>query len=164
MKKLIPIIIVCFLILFGFSCIKTNPAGGTAIKAMTNEWWVTVSEGGVDQIGTRVRYATYNTNTNSTDSMWVDDLENFWQTKFKVQINLQALTFSTNNAQNDYYDSHVTVSNGKILPNAGHSKTGIIADSIYFEIKFDDDTAGGAAPRTFVVSGVERTFRAEDDY
>lgn len=157
MKKLIPIT-AAFLIILS-ACTKTNPPGGTAAKTMANEWWVTVYADGVDQLGGHIKVSTYNTSDNK-DSIWIDDLTNFWQFKCKAKADYKALSFSTSNAQNDYYDSKVDIANGKIMLNAGRSRTGNIADSIYFEAKFNDDPDN----KTYIISGTARTMYGEDDY
>lgn len=157
MKKLILIATIIIVILSG--CIKTEDPGGPTAKPLANEWWITVTVDGNDILGGHVAFTTYNSAPDQ-DSIWVDDLGNFWNFKVKARADYKALTFSTTDAQNDYYDSKVTLSNGKILPNAGHSKTGNIADSIYVEAKFNDDPDN----LTYIISGTARTFRAEDDY
>ena len=157
MKKLILIAIVIIIVAAG--CVKTNDPGGTTAKALVNEWWVTVTVNGNDFAGGHVSLTTYNSAPDQ-DSIWVDDLGHIWNFKVKAKADYKALTFSTTDAQNEYYDSKVTLTGGKILPNAGHSKTGIITDSLYIEAKFNDDPDN----LTYVISGTARTFRAEDDY
>jgi len=158
MKKLLLSATVCIVLLTG--CIKTEAPGGVESKALVNEWWITVTVAGNDILGGHVAFTTYNSAVLNQDSIWVDDLGNFWNFKVKAGADLKALTFATTDAQNENYDSKVTLTNGKILPNAGHSKTGIITDSIYVEAKFNDDPDN----LTYVISGTARTFRAEDDY
>jgi hypothetical protein len=148
-----------FLLAILSACTKTNPPGGTATEVMANEWWVTVYADGQDLLGGHIKISTYNI-SDSKDSIWIDDLENFWQFKCKAGVDYKALTFSTSNAQNDYYDSKVDIANGKILLNAGKSKTGNVADSIYFEAKFNDDPDN----KTYIISGTARTMFGEDDY
>src|SRR5580765_6207499 len=157
MKKIILIATVIIVTVTG--CIKTEDPGGPTAKPLANEWWITVTVDGTDFLGGHVAFTTYNSAPDQ-DSIWVDDLGKFWNFKVKAKADYKALTFSTTDAQNDYYDSKVTLSNGKIIPNGGHSKTGNITDSIYVEAKFNDDPNN----LTYVISGTARTFRAEDDY
>jgi hypothetical protein len=158
MKKLILIATIIIVVVTG--CIKTEDPGGPTAKALANEWWITVTVDGTDVLGGHVAFTTYNSAPDQ-DSIWVDDLTNFWTFKCKAKADYKALTFATTGAENDYTaGTNVTLSNGKILPNAGHSKTGNIADSIYVEAKFSDDPDN----LTYVISGTARTFRAEDDY
>jgi hypothetical protein len=158
MKKIILIVSAFLLILFA-ACTK-NPLdpGNTAAHTVANEWWVTFTLNGTDLIGTHVKIATYNTSENK-DSIWVDDLQDTWQFKVKAKADYHSLTFSTKDAQNEYYDIQVNLTNGKIIPKGGHSKTGNVADSIYFEANFTDDPTN-----TYIISGTARTMYAEDDY
>jgi Lipid-binding putative hydrolase len=148
-------------LLFSISCTKKleNP-GATATVAMSNEWWVTLTLGGVDQLGKHVLFSTYNTSQNVADSLWLDDLQNGYQFKCKVLASPKNLTFTTDSSQNQYYDIRVHIANGKIIPNGGMGKTtGSIVDSIYMEASFGDDPGD-----TFIISGVARSRWAQDDY
>jgi Lipid-binding putative hydrolase len=148
-------------LLFSMSCTKKlqNP-GATATVAMSNEWWVTWKIDTTDLIGTHVLFSTYNTSQNVADSLWLDDLQNYYQFKCKVLTDPKALTFSTDSSQNAYYDVRVHIANGKIIPNGGMGKsTGSVVDSIYMQATFGDDPVD-----TFIVSGVARSRWAQDDY
>ena len=69
------------------------------------------------------------------------------------------MTFSTTGAQNEYYNITVNLSDGKIFPKLGHSKSGNVVDSIHMKLEFSDD------PGTiYEMNGVERTRFVEDDY
>jgi Lipid-binding putative hydrolase len=158
MKRIISIATIIFLV-FISSCSKNLPdVGGTAAVTVANEWWVTFKLGDQDLIGTHVKIATYNTSDNK-DSIWVDDLQNTWSFKVKAKADYKALTFETNNAQNEYYDIQVKITNGKILHQAGKSRVGNITDSIYLEATFTDDP-----DNKYILSGTARTMYAEDDY
>jgi Lipid-binding putative hydrolase len=149
------------IILFSMSCTKKleNP-GATNTVAMSNEWWVTLTLGGNDLLGTHVLFSTYNTSQNVADSLWLDDLQNGYDFKCKVLANPKALTFTTDSSQNLYYDIRVHIANGKIIPNGGIGKsTGSIVDSIYMEASFGDDPG-----HTYIISGVARSRWAQDDY
>src|SRR5437764_14279 len=90
------------LVLVFTSCKKELPTvGGTAAQPIANEWWVTVSLGGVDQLGTHVKLATYNTSANNNE-IWVDDLKNIWPFKVKAQANFSSLTFKASAAKSEY--------------------------------------------------------------
>lgn len=172
MKKAI-ITFTAIVAVFAFSCKRTLPDNGaTATPKMSNGWWVTYSVDGVVQPPGTVFITTYNTAGNTTDSLWIDDLGDFWDFKGTVGANYSALTFSNPLCLNDYYGDTAKVANGKVLPKAGHSKAGNITDSIYFEIQYsDDDTLdinGDPQPapyyHTYIVSGTARTGFIEDDY
>jgi len=157
MKKIICIAI-SGIVMFS-ACKKNLPdPGATSAVKMANEWWVTLKRGNTDLIGTHVKIATYNTSSNA-DSIWVDDLENTWQFKVKAKANFDSLSFTTSQAQNEYYNITVNLTNGKIFPNQGRSKTGNVTDSIYMQAEFSDD------PGTiYTISGHARTRFSEDDY
>jgi hypothetical protein len=105
------------------------------------------------------KIATYNTSAND-NHIWIDDYENGWQVKFKSQIDYKTLTFSTlDSAQNEYYPIKVLQTDGKILLNAGHSKSGNIVDSIHMKVAFGD-----VPGEVFEMNGVARTRFIEDDY
>src|SRR6266481_3858954 len=148
MKKIILIVSV---IVFVFtSCQKAKDPGATSAVKVANEWWVTLTLNG-DDIGTgHFKMATYNTSAND-NNIWVDDYLNGWQIKIKVPVDYTNLTFSTMGAQNEYYNITVNLTDGKILPKLGHSKSGNIADSIHMKLEFSDD------PGTiYEMNGVER--------
>lgn len=144
------------------SCEKKNlpDVASTAAEKMANEWWVTLDQGGVQDASGygHFKIATYNTSAND-DSIWIDDFQNGWEVKFKAKADYSNLTFAASNAVNEYYAITVNVTDGKILPNAGHSKSGNVVDSIHMQIEFSDD------PGTiYEMNGVARTRFAEDDY
>ena len=158
MKKIIAIISLGAFVLT--SCQKVKQAGATAAVKMANEWWVTLDLNGVQDvfgIG-HIKIATYNTSAND-DSLWVDDYGNGWDVKFKAAADFNNLTFNANNAQNQYYNITVNQTDGKILVNAGHSKTGNIADSIHMKVEFSDDPGN-----VYEMNGVARTKFPGDDY
>jgi hypothetical protein len=160
MRKII-LVISSLIFVSTFSCTKTAfDPGATVAKQAAGGWWVTFTSGGVDvfNLGT-VFLDTYNTSANG-DSIWVDDLGHTWDFKVKAQIDYKTLSFATTNAQNNYYNSQVTILNGKVLPKAGHSRAGNITDSIYFQAQFSDDPSN----TTYVISGTMRTGFIEDDY
>lgn len=145
-------------ILFLTSCKKDFNPGTTNTAKASNGWWCTFTQGGQDIYGIGYFFlSTYNTASN-TDSIWIDDLENSWQFKCKAKIDPATLTFSATNAQNEYYDITVNITDGKILPGAGHSVSGNKTDSIYMKINFSDD------PDTYEIAGTARTGFIEDDH
>jgi len=150
-----------FAIFLFSSCNKNLPdVGGTAAEKVANEWWVTLDQGAqVDVFGLgHFKMATYNTSANN-DTIWVDDLGKGWQVKFKAKADYNNLTIAASNAPNEYYPITVNLTDGKILLNAGHTKSGNVGDSIHMKLEFSDD------PGTiYEMNGVARTRFAEDDY
>ena len=152
--KHIKIIILFFGAACMWACSKDLPdAGGTPAKALANEWWVKIND-----TGSVVKLSTYNTSLNA-DSMWVDDLTNLASFKCKAKIDVSSLTFSVQNSTNTYSAITVNITNGKVLKNAGVSKTGNVVDSIYMEVEFSD--APGIKNK---IAGSARTRWDEDDY
>lgn len=114
-------------IIFG-SCTKMKyDQEFSSTYPISGEWTITVDDGTTKSGPFHMKI--YNT-ANSKDSVWIDDAETFWDTKTKCAIDMKNLTFATEAAQNEYYDSQVTYANGKVIGK----------DSIYFEVKFSDDS------------------------
>lgn len=143
------------------SCGKNLPdVGGTAAQNMANEWWVTLdSVGKADYFGIgHFKIATYNTSAND-DSIWVDDLNNGWGVKFKAKADYGNLSFVADQASNIYYPITIDLMEGRVLLNAGRSRSGNVVDSIHMRLEFSDD------PGTiYEMNGHARTRFAEDDY
>ncbi len=166
MKKII-VLLLSTMAIGAISCKRDLPdPGRTALQNASNGWWVTVSIDGTP-VTDPFFFSTYNTASNS-DSIWLDDLANFWEFKIKTKIDYTNLTFSATQVENDYYQSQVTIKNGKIFPKAGHTASGTATDSLYMEASFSDETdqAGNLTPyaTTFVISGTARTGFIEDDH
>lgn len=160
MKKIILALIIVAAIPSLNSCQKVKDAGATSAVKVANEWWVTLDLGSTkDVYGLgHFKIATYNTAAND-NNIWIDDYEHGWQVKFKSVVDYKTLTFSANAAQNEYYNITVNQTDGKILPKAGHSKAGNVADSIHMKVEFSDDPGN-----VYEMNGVERTRFVEDDY
>ncbi|HMH20423.1 MAG TPA: lipid-binding protein [Puia sp.] len=153
-------------LLFSVSCKRTLPDyGGTATPKMSNGWWATLTVDGVDvyNLGTFF-FSTYNTSENQ-DSIWLDDLKNGYGFKSKVHVDYKSLTFTVSGSGNLYYvgtpvfPASVTITGGKVLPKAGHSKTGVATDSLYMKAVFSDDPT-----TTYEIKGTARTGFVDDDY
>jgi len=165
MKKLIMLMGVTVFLFT--SCKKNLPdVGGTSAQLMANEWWVSLYQGGVDVYGNyHGKIATSNT-SNNTGEIWVSDFPsgtsgNIWGFQVRAQADLKNLTFSANQSQsvNPAYPIKVTITDGKVIPGAGKSKSGNVTDSIYMKIEFSDD------PGTiYELKGHARTKFIEDEY
>ena len=166
MRKIISIFLALFALSFVFSsCKKTFDVGQTATVNMSNGWWLTFYDAAdSSQQSNTVFFTTYNTSENKTDSMWIDDLGNFWDFKGKVAIDYAAHTFNSTLSENQYYSSEAKILNGQIFPKGGHSKTGVVTDSIYFQIQFSDDGSSNGYETTFYATGTARTGFIDDDY
>lgn len=132
-----------------FTSCEKDEIGGVATEKMAGEWYVVADA--VDENGEIVykdedlfgigyfHLDTYNLASNSTTEMWINDNGNFWDFKNKINIDLKDLTFSISDAQNEAYDSKVTIEDGKILLGAATTPSGMPADSIVFTVTFNDD-------------------------
>ena len=149
MRKLNIFILLSALGLSIASC-KKEDIGGTNGEKTAGEWYVTVV--GIDGGGNVVledaelfnighfHLDTYNTVANDATEMWIDDGGNFWEFKGKISVDPNALTFSGTDVENQYYESKFSVSDGKIIIGAAITPSGMPADSIVFDVAFDDDT------------------------
>jgi Lipid-binding putative hydrolase len=166
MKKII--LILSFGVFVLSSCQKVKDAGGTSAVKVANEWWITLDSVGIpDYYGIgHVRILTYNTTAND-NSIWVDDNKKAYGFKIKAAVDYTNLTFtSVPLANNEYFvpgstsfPETVNLSEGKIFPKMGHSKSGNIADSIHMKLQFSDDP-----DFIYEINGIERTRFPEDDY
>lgn len=133
------------------SCEKT-PVGGTATQALAGQW--SVSMQAVDSAGNVVlededlfgigpfQIITYNTAENQPDTMWLSCMNalnpSFLTLSLKVACNVNDLTFDGKELVN-YNGSRVDVRNGKILPKAAKTPSGMPADSIVFDYIVEGD-------------------------
>lgn len=141
-----------------WSCKKDPKVGGTAVQELSGEWWVTTT--GSD--GSKSGYyalSTYNTAANRPDSMWINDFNNYYGLKARINSDPNALTFSANAATELFYNVKVTITDGKVLKNAATApgskdKT----DSIYFKAVFTGDAT------VYTYAGYKRTGFSQDDH
>lgn len=165
MKKYLILLLTIFSVSF-VACDDDTEPGGTNVEKMAGDWWVTVNvisngqdlgDAGVGHI----QMYTYNTAANTGKDMWIDDDKNFWDYKIKVNVDYAARTFSTTDfVSNLKYDCKVKVTDGKILEGAATTPSGMPADSIVYNVQFDDDPDG----LIYKVSGFRRTGFTADDF
>jgi hypothetical protein len=114
----------------------------------------------------RNEHITFNTANNDGDTIWLYDKNNFWNYKVKVPCNVDNLTFGTEDTlinQIAGYDIQVLIRNGVIIKNAITLPSKTVADSIYFEVWFEDlEGATGIAGDTLFVSGYRMSGFSED--
>ena len=142
----------------------------TATEPLAGEWYVTVdfadADGNVVKANAygigQFMVNTYNTSANVNNEMWVDDLGNFWEFKLKVNCDIANLTFASNDTvPNFYYDCGVIIEDGKMLPKAATTPSGVPADSIVFYVQFTDDEPYGYT--RYKVSGYRYTGFTADE-
>jgi hypothetical protein len=140
------------------SCTEKAEVWDSSTLDFAGEWWAEHSVNGEGSgMGT---LQTFNTTANDGKEIWITDNKTFWDYKVKCPIDKKTLTFSGKDLQNFAYDSKVTITDGKILKNAAHSKSGVVVDSIYYKVSFDDDDPG----KVYEVKGLLKTGFAEDAY
>lgn len=135
-------------------------AGGTAAKAMAGEWWIQIKVDNDPIVADYFKILTYNTSENIGTKMWMDDLQELWPFKIKMNADPLSKTFSADSSASEYSDIKVTLRNGKIIPGVSvgpFSKA--VTDSIYVEAEFSDDPG-----TTYQLAGYRRTSFQEDDH
>lgn len=161
MKQIKFMFILFALVAFTSSCQEEYEPDMVPGHELAGEWYVTYTVGGVDiyNFGYSTMM-TYNTAAADGKQIWVTDLGHFWDYEAKVNANPEGGTFGQpDSLQNQAYDIKMIVKDGKVIPEGGKSKTGVVVDSISFVVEFADD------PGTeYVCSGHRRTGFEEDDY
>ena len=181
-----------FLFCAGLTSCEKEEIGGTAVESMAGQWYVTIDavgedgtpiEGGEDYfgVGGPVILLTYNTTSNSSTEMWIDDLGQWnvgamyggnypsYCIKAKVSVDQSNLTFKSNEAPNfadgwRTFEAMPVTIDGKILKGAGHQKNGSVADSIVFFVSYKNDPwypDDGYAK--YKVSGIRYSGLVEND-
>lgn len=147
MKKLYFAIIALAAFTFA-SCEKDQP-GATAVEAMSGQWYVHLQH--VDEAGELLwdgedlfgvgnfLILTHNTADNDPKKLFINDLGNFWEFQVVANCDLASKTFSVTDGEDFLNGIQVTIKNGKILPGAATTPSGMKADSIVFEVAFSDD-------------------------
>lgn len=144
------------------SCRKDRVVGGTEVQKLSGEWWVKFDNGTGPFGNSYYYFKTYNTAANLPTEMWIDDDGSAWDVKGKLKTDASALTFSGLNMVNASYDSHFTITDGKVMlgvATAPGSKAK--TDSISFKISFDDDDP---ANTVYTVSGYKKTGFSSDNH
>ncbi|PIF31456.1 lipid-binding putative hydrolase [Flavobacterium sp. 9] len=102
-------------------------------------------------------FVTSDTNEGN-NTMYIDD-RTIGYLKGKITVDTKSLTFSTTNSPNLIDEGTFTITEGKILKGAAHSKTGNVTDSIYFKGVFS------YAPTEIITfAGHKKTGFLEDNY
>lgn len=135
----------------------------SAVWPLAGEWWVNYESG--DYISGYTPLFTYNTAGEDTDKLWISDNGNWWTYTVKSGCSVDAKTFSGTNLVSTadggdaVYDIEVQITNGKVIVDGGKSTSGVVCDSIYFEVEFEDDPG-----TVYQCSGVRRTGFLEDEH
>lgn len=132
----------------------------TPTVSLNGEYFVDIIDEASGQVlAQHILHRTYDSGMND-GKMYIDDQQAGYYIKGLVDVDVNNLTFSTTGEEN-LVDPGTTfnVTEGKILKNAAHSRTGVAVDSIYFKGEFSYD------PGTIIVfAGHKRTGFEEDEY
>ena len=155
------------------SCEK-EPIGGTETEQVAGQWYVECL--GIDNDGTilfedadlfgigKFWVITFNTASNDVDSIFVQDVFGaLWDFKVKVAVDQSDHTFGITSGDNLQYPCKADITNGKILFDAAKTPSGQPADSIVFDILFDDDSYAGVYYDRLRITGIRYTGLAADD-
>ena len=133
-------------------------AGGTNMAKYAGDWYISLSDPD-GPIVDHALHSTYNTAAND-NTMWIDDHQNGYYLKCKVTVDMDNGTFTATDAPNVIDAGTVTITDGKIIKNGGHSRGGHVVDSIYFKAHFSYDDPG----YDITYGGHKRTGFLEDEY
>jgi hypothetical protein len=141
------------------ACSKKPDIENTSTVRMSGEWYTRYFQDN-DPITEFHLISTYNTSDPNSGMVWVDD-ESVWPFKAKFAIDYNNLAFSALNstANTAINGETIKVYEGKVIPGAGRSKTGVAVDSIYLRVEFSDDPGN-----IYEIRGHQRTGFFEDDY
>ena len=137
----------------------------TPTLAMNGEWWVDITDAATGEV--YIEHALHRTFDDNNGRMYISDRitasspPDFygWYLESLVDVNTSDLSFSATDEFNFADESSVTITEGKIYKNAGHSRTGVVTDSIAFKAVFDYDPG-----TTLLFTGHKRTGFEEDEY
>ena len=131
------------------------------VNNMAGDWWVIALEpDGVTPAfgGDYVMVTTTNTAADDGVTMLIDDHQNYFEFRTKIDINSSDRTFTGNDNVELYYDGEIVLGNGSMTSNTYTTTTGTAVDEIYFEAEFD-----WFAGVTFIFKGHKRTGFLEDE-
>ena len=137
-------------------------AGGTQSEAMNGTWFIDIADVDGNVLAEHTVHKTFDANNGKmyiSDQVGSSDTYTGYYLVSEVDYNLSNETFSATGVDNISDGSKVTITNGKILKNAAHSRAGNVVDSIYFEGEFDYDPGNKV-----IFAGHRKTGFLEDEY
>jgi hypothetical protein len=142
------------------SCHKKPDIEYTSTYKMSNEWFVQTFEDGSLALDFE-KILTYNTSDPASGKIWIDDQEHIWPFKAKVDVDYPSLSFKPVSGVENLTDAGETMDilEGKVISGGGHSRTGVVVDSIYLKVMFSDNPGV-----TYELKGHSRTGFLEDDF
>ena len=124
---------------------------------ISGEWWVEYTDG--DYYSGLTKLIISNTAADNGQEIWISDEHNFWEYKVKCPVDMKNLTFSGIDLEDIEHDILIQINGGKMLVDAAKSTSGVVTDSLYFEIEFADDPGN-----IYQASGWRKTGFLEDEH
>jgi hypothetical protein len=162
MKSINKLLFLFAVVLLVSGCTKKPDIENTSTYKMSNEFFVqTFEAGGTTPVLGFEKIITYNTSDPNSGQVWMDDLGHIWPMKGKLDVDYGSLTFKakTGIPNGRLTGKTMDVIEGKVIPNGGHSKTGVVVDSIFLKMSFSDDPGN-----VYEFRGHGRTGFFEDEY
>ncbi len=144
MKKIVKYLFVIGLVTIFGSCDDELHIYYSSTAELDGNWYVKYNHATYGEDPFNVGYTplyTYNTATDNGQEIWLSDEANFWDYKVRIAANPGGLSFGSSAEVTsivDGYEIKVIIENGKIIKNAVELPSGVMADSIYFEVWFED--------------------------
>jgi len=147
------------IVLIASSCSKKPDVEYTNTYKMSGEWFIRFYTGGA-AVSNYHKIISYNTSDPNSGQIWVDDLD-FQPFKAKFDVDYPTLSFKPISGIANLANTGKTIKvlEGKVLPGAGRSKTGVTVDSIFMKLEFSEE-----AGTIYDVAGHQRTGFQEDEY
>jgi hypothetical protein len=167
MKKIAYYTIGILLLVFS-SCKEDAEDWDSSVHDLSGEWYVRYDHAtyGEDPFGAGYTHLlTFNTADDDGTEMWLTDDGAFWDYKVRIPVMTDSLKFGSDNpAPNQSYDIEVKIMNGKVIRDAVTLPSGYVADSIYFEVWFEDLEDATEIPNDkLLVGGYRKTGFEEDE-
>ncbi|XOV92946.1 MAG: lipid-binding protein [Bacteroidota bacterium] len=169
MKNILYILIAACVL---YSCATEDiDPGGAANNELSGEWFVTYDHSvyGADPFSFGItRLLTSTTADESATEMIIDDENNAYEFRVKAKMDISSMTFGSSDTLVSYTDDYnikVLIRNGQIYKDAVTTEAGVMTDSIYFEVWFEDlELYTGIANDNLLVSGYRRTGFTDDEH
>lgn len=133
----------------------------SSVLVMASDWWVIALEpDGVTPAfgGDYVMVTTTNDASDDGSTMIIDDHQNYFEFRTKIDVDLSSRTFTGKDNVEMYYDGEILLANGSMTQKTFTTTTGTQVDEIYFEAEFD-----WFPGTTFIFKGHKRTGFLEDE-
>lgn len=158
MKKYLIYIMFLFVVAFPSCDMKEEYEQiNSGVMKASGEWWIKFSK--TDYETGYLKVITLNTAADDGKEIWISDQGNWKDIKFKCPVDIVSLTFAGTNLTNTSSTNKIVVKNGKIVEGGGQSTSGVVTDSITFEIEFSDEPGV-----VYKAVGTRKTGFLEDEH